>query len=52
MRGTDQQGGSDCQVVGGQRIDQAVVAVFLEKMVGRVGFEPTTNGLKVQCSTN
>ena len=23
-----------------------------EKMVGRVGFEPTTNGLKVQCSTN
>ena len=25
---------------------------LFEKMVGRVGFEPTTNGLKVQCSTN
>ena len=22
------------------------------EMVGRVGFEPTTNGLKVQCSTD
>ena len=27
-----QQGGRDCQVVGGKRIDQAVVAVFLEAM--------------------
>ncbi len=27
-----QQGGSDCQVVGGKRIDQAVVEVFLEAM--------------------
>ncbi len=25
---------------------------ILEKMVGRVGFEPTTNGLKVRHSTN
>ncbi len=24
------QGGRDCQVVGGKRIDQAVVAIFLE----------------------
>ncbi len=23
----------------------------LKKLVGRVGLEPTTNGLKVQCST-
>jgi hypothetical protein len=30
MRGTGQQGGSDCQVVGGKRIDQAVVEVFLD----------------------
>lgn len=27
-----QQGGSDCQVVGGKRIDQAVMEVFLEAM--------------------
>ena len=27
-----QQGGRDCQVVGGKRIDQAVVAVFVEAM--------------------
>ncbi len=27
-------------------------AMQAEKMVGRVGLEPTTNGLKVQCSTN
>jgi len=27
-----QQGGSDCQVVGGKRIDQAVVEVFVEAM--------------------
>jgi hypothetical protein len=24
----------------------------LGKLVGRVGIEPTTNGLKVQCSTD
>ena len=25
---------------------------LFKKMVGRIGFEPMTNGLKVQCSTN
>lgn len=29
-RARDQRGGADCQVIGGKRIDQAVVAVFLE----------------------
>ena len=27
-------------------------AVWLKKLVGRAGFEPATNGLKVRCSTN
>jgi len=25
---------------------------LLNKLVGRAGFEPATNGLKVRCSTN
>jgi excisionase family DNA binding protein len=31
-RARSQQGGTDCQLVGGKRIDQTVVAVFLEAM--------------------
>jgi hypothetical protein len=27
-------------------------ALSLDAMVGRAGFEPATNGLKVRCSTN
>ncbi len=29
-----------------------VTGGFSLEMVGRIGFEPMTNGLKVQCSTN
>jgi hypothetical protein len=28
------------------------VGVFIESLVGRAGFEPATNGLKVRCSTS
>jgi hypothetical protein len=28
------------------------VGVFAESLVGRAGFEPATNGLKVRCSTS
>ena len=30
--------------------ERAHVAFFLRKLVGRVGFEPTTTGLKGRCS--
>lgn len=29
-----------------------LMAVFYEWVVGRAGFEPATNGLKVRCSTS
>ena len=35
-----------------QAADRTHVAIFLRKMVGRVGLEPTTTGLKGRCSTN
>ena len=39
-------------VAGAEKETASIAGSRLEKLVGRVGIEPTTNGLRVRCSTN